>query len=206
MKKIGEGYYYNVYEINKDKVLKKKKRKIRMFLFILISNFFNLKNTKKEYFGAVANIKTFPNKYQKILDLVKDKSIIANPEIVNETDCLQDKIKILNNLFKYRDQDFEKIVLDFTNLIQILWSYHLSDSVLKLRNNYGYDKNHKLVLVDFNEITFEKEQVVEDTKNKIWLEKTSYKVLPKSKKEIFVRIMDQEINLENLNKYWKDNN
>ncbi|MEI6352386.1 MAG: hypothetical protein WCO35_00390 [Candidatus Nomurabacteria bacterium] len=204
MKKLGEGYYYNVYEIENSKVIKKVKSKIRMYIFILISNYFNLKNAKKEYNSALENLKSLSEKYKNILNSIKDKSILGNPEFIDDLNYYQDKIKVIKKINKFSDQEFEKTCLDFAKLIHILWSYKLSDSTFKLRNNYGYDKNGNLIIIDFDEIIFKKEEVKGQIENKFWLTRYFYKILSENKKEIFKRIMDAEINLENLNKYWID--
>lgn len=208
MKKIGEGYYYNVYEINKDKVIKKTKSKIRMYIFILITNYFyfkNYKNFKEEYNSALENLKFLPEKYKNILNLVKDKSILGNPEFIDDLDYYQDKYISLRDINKYEAEKFERIVLNFTKLLHKLWSYRLSDSVFNFSLNCGVDKNDNVILFDFNEMDFDKDIVTKRVKDKVWLKRSSYFRLSKDKKEIFKKIMDQEINLENLDKYWKDN-
>ncbi len=203
MRKIGEGYYYNVYEIDNNKVLKKLKSKARIFLFIFISKIFNLKKTIKEYKNLSFNLKRLTEEYKNILLKIKDQNLIANPEFINDLEYKQDKVNTINKIIKNSsEKEFEKIVYDYIELLFKLWSFGVSDSIFNFSLNCGYDKFNKLTLFDFNELSFSKENVLEHIKTEIWLKRVSYIFLRKKYKEIFKRIMKENITEENLNKFW----
>lgn len=190
MRKIGEGYYYNVYEIDDNKVLKKLKNKVRIFLFIFISNLFNLKNTIKEYKNLSINLTKLREEYKNILLKIKDKNLIANPEFINDLEYRQDKVNTLNKTIKNSsEKEFENITNDYVELLFKLWGFGVSDSIFNFSLNCGYDKFNNLTLFDFNELSFNKEEVVKHIETEIWLQRASYMFLTKKQKDIFKRIM-----------------
>lgn len=201
MKKIGEGYYYNVFEID-NKVLKKVKNKLRIFLFILFANKFNILNTVKEYQRVIVTIPLLKNQYSKILNLLSEKNIVGNPDFINETDYTQDLVSNLRNINTLNSESFVKVINDYVDLLKKLWSFKISDSVFNFSVNCGYDSKDQLVLVDFNEMTFDKKEIADQIENKVWLQRFSYLSLTRQKQTIFKEIMDREINAENLDKYW----
>lgn len=202
MKKIGEGYYYNVFEVNTDIVIKTIKSKLRIFIFIFFANKFNIPNTTKEYKTVISSIPKLKGIYSKVLSLILDKSIIGNPEFVNDTGYKQNRVMVLRDINNLNKQEFIKVINDYTILLKRLWSFGVSDSVFNFSINCGYDKNDELVLIDFNEITFEKDKVHNQIVNKVWLQRVSYLRLTEEKQKLFNDIFNKEITLESLEKYW----
>ncbi len=202
MKKIGEGYYYNVFEINTHTVIKTLKSKLRIFLFILFANKFNILNTNQEYNTVLASIPKLKNVYEKILGTVSNRSIIGNPLFINDTNYTQDKVKELRNINTLDEEEFTRVIIEYANLLKELWSFGISDSVFNFSVNCGYDKNNELVLVDFNEMTFDKSEVINQITHKVWLRRSSYVRLTKEKQQLFNDIFNREITLESLEKYW----
>jgi hypothetical protein len=202
MKKIGEGYYYNVFEVNTDTVLKTVKTKLRIFLFIFFANKFNISNTKQEYNKVLTLTPRLKTVYRKILKTISDKSLIGNPLFINEIDYKQDRVRELRNVNDLNERDFVKVIGDYINLLKKLWSFGVSDSVFNFSINCGYNKKNELVLIDFNEITFDKSEVGDQIINKVWLQRSSYMRLTKEKQQLFNKIFNREITLENLEKYW----
>ena len=181
MKKIGEGYYYNVFELNTDTVLKIVKSKLRIFLFIFFANKCNVSNTKQEYNKVLTSIPQLKTVYGKILKTISDKSIIGNPLFINETDYRQDKVRELRNINDLNDQDFTKVINDYINLLKKLWYFEVSDSVFNFSINCGYNKNEELVLIDFNEMSFDKKEIIDQIAEKVWMKRSSYVRLTQEK-------------------------
>jgi hypothetical protein len=202
MKKIGEGYYYNVFEKSTDTVVKTLKSKPRIFLFIFFAKKFNIVITRQEYNKVLSSIPQLKTTYEKILSAIPDKSIIGNPVFTNETDYTQDKVKELRNINSLNENDFSNVIKAYTHLLKTLWSYGVSDSIFNFSLNCGYSKNNELILIDFNEMTFEKDEISSQIKNKIWLQRSSYLHLTKEKQELFNTIFDKEISQEILEKNW----
>ncbi len=202
MKKIGEGYYYNVFNVNTDTVLKIIKNKFRIFIFIFIANKCNISNTKQEYNKVIVSIPQLKIVYEKILKAISNTSIIGNPLFINDTDYKQDKVRELRNINTLNEEDFISVINEYTNLLKELWSFGVSDSVFNFSVNCGYNKNNELILIDFNEMTFYKNEVRTQIINKAWLQRFSYMTLTKEKQELFNEIFSREITEESLEKYW----
>lgn len=120
MKKIGEGFYCYVFEDNNSIIKIHKKNKIYIFLYIFLLNIFNIKNTIKDYKSVVLFLATGKDYYKRILDLIEDKSIIGNPIFLNGIDYKQEKAELIININNYSEEEFKKIVIDFTDLIKKL--------------------------------------------------------------------------------------
>lgn len=131
--------------------------------------------------------------YSKVLSLISDKSLIGNPEFVNNVNYKQDRVKELKSINDLNKKEFIKVISDYTNLLRRLWSFKVSDSVFNFSINCGYNKHYELVLIDFNEMTFDKEKVNEQIVNKVWLQRTSYLRLTKEKQDLFNEIFNREI-------------
>ena len=160
MKKIGEGYYYNVYKIDNNQVLKKVKNKMQIFAYIFFCNRGNYKNTLKEYNIVIKSIPRLRNEYSKVFSLVPDADMFGNPEFINEIEYKQDLIKDIKNINSLKESEFVKVVLDYIILLKQLWSLGLSDSVFNFSINCGYNKNNRLILIDFNEVSFIKNEII----------------------------------------------
>lgn len=202
MKKIGEGYYYNVYKISDNQVLKLIKNKLQVFIFIFFANKGNYKNSIKEYRNVARCIPKLKEEYSKIFNLVIDKEILGNPEFVDEIEYRQDLVKDVRGVNTLSKQDFIKIINDYIYLLKKLWSFGVSDSVFNFSINCGYNKNNRFILIDFNELTFSKNEIYEQINNKVWLNRASYLRLTKEKQIIFKELMNKEITIENLNENW----
>lgn len=202
MKKIGEGYYYNVYKLNSNQVLKVIKNKLQIFLFIFFANKGNYKNSLLEYKNVIKGIPKLQEEYSKVINLVTYRETLGNPIFINEIEYKQDLIKDLRNINSLQKQEFIKVVYDYVSLLKQLWSFGISDSVFNFSINCGYNKNNKLILIDFNEIAFNKDEVTEQVKNQVWLKRASYLKLTKEKQIIFEELMKKEVTIESLNKNW----
>lgn len=202
MKKIGEGYYYNVYKINDRRVVKVIKNKIQIFLFIFFANKCNYKNTIVEYKNVIKSIPRLREEYLKILALVEDREVIGNPEFLNEVEYWQDLVKGLRNINTLTEQDFVGVVNDYIHLLKKLWSVGLSDTVFNLSINCGYNEHKRLVLIDFNEMTLSRAEVEKQIHNQVWLKRASYTRLTSEKQDLFRELMRKEVTIESLNTSW----
>ena len=141
MKKIGEGYYYDVFETDSNLVVKKVKNRLKIFSFIIFANRFNVLNAIKEYRNVLKALPRLNNEYSKILKLIFNRSLIGNPVFVNDTDYKQDWVSDLRNINTLSDQEFIKVIYDYITLLKNLWSFGTSDSVFNFSINCGYNSN-----------------------------------------------------------------
>ncbi len=87
-------------------------------------------------------------------------------------------------------------------MVKKLWGFGLHENVFNFTLNNGYNKNNELILVDFNEVTFNQKDVIKDIKEKTWLYRRSYMKLNKEHKAIFRDLMEKELTEENLKSLW----
>lgn len=195
MKKIGEGYYYKVYDIGNGRVLKKQKNKIQIFLFIFFANRLNVKNSVREYIGVINSIPTIRAMYTKIFSTGIRKSLLGNPTLLTGINYEQDKAVSTSCV------PFSRLTNDAVILIKSLWEYGIHESVYNFTINTGYC-NDTLILLDFNEVSFTIEDAEKDIKNKVWLQRYSYKQLDDNKKIEYANIMEKEITEDVLKNCW----
>ena len=98
-KKVGEGYYYNVYDLGNGRVVKKQKNKFRFFLYIFYINKNSLRGLS-EYRSAVKNIDNIQKIYTKLTKVVPDLSILGNPVFVGGINYTQDYTIQLKDILK----------------------------------------------------------------------------------------------------------
>ncbi|MFO0743711.1 MAG: hypothetical protein U0469_01495 [Candidatus Paceibacterota bacterium] len=206
MKKIGEGYYYNVYDIGNGRVFKKLKSNFRIFLFILISRSFN-PDFIREYINTKKNIKITELKYKKLVKILKDLSLIGNPNFFDGSiNYEQDKVLIVKKILKkYGIHDLKMVLDNYIELIKKSWEFGFSEISFNFTVNCGV-LDGRIIFIDFNEITFSIEDVKKDIENQIWLHRWSFSHLNKELKEYYKKRMEEELTVENLEKLWNVRN
>jgi hypothetical protein len=203
MKKIGEGYYYNVYDIGNGRVLKKQKDKFSIFFHILVTSKGSVIHAYKKSKEVSNTILKLRKEYEEILNKVSDTSLLGNPTLLQGIDYTQDKAdRVREDVNLLSEQQFTLLIINYTNLIKQLWTFGINESVYNFTLNNGYNTEGEYILVDFNEVTFDIEKVLQDIKSKFWLGQWAYQLLSETHKKIFRELMEKEISEENLKKCW----
>lgn len=192
------GFFYNVYEMDKGRVLKVEKPRIVQYF--------------KHFFLA----RRLPNEVRKLAKISYniigskiDQSLIANPKKEKGRSYSQDKVEVLDIYISTHTFEENKKIIDlYANHILETWRNGFSDTVFNFTRNCGLDKNNKIVLVDFNEVTFDKEVAKKLINKKKWLHAWSYTHwLSVSDKDLWMyygAVIDKKITIENLEVFWKD--
>lgn len=204
MKKIGEGYYYNVYDLGNGRVLKKQKTKLRIFLFICVFNNIKFFNTVKQYNTVIQLIKIMPLLYKKVISTGIDINLLGNPLFLGGIDYEQDKVRMIEKEINSMSMiDFEKTIIDYTDLIKNMWASSFNEVVYNFTRNSGYTAENKFILIDFNEISFDIEHTKISITKKDWLKKHSYQILKSDRKKLYKTIMEAEITEVSILENWK---
>jgi hypothetical protein len=202
MKKIGEGYYYTVHDVGNNRVIKKLKTNFRLFIYILYIHNFNI-IFYREYKNAIANLKNIQKDYERLKKLLPDFSRIGNPTFLHGINYEQDKVLIFKDLLKERNENQIKNLIDeYIDLIKYFWSYGIDEKVYNFTLNTGITIAGDLILIDFNEVNFDKVEAKEGIINEIWLKRWSYSYLPPTIKVYYKTRMGEEITLDNLELLW----
>ena len=207
MKKIAEGYFYNVYDLKNGRVLKTIKTTFdrwftvaKLSWFFLPTVWFEFKESQEGRIGIEPN-------YKKLRETIKDTSILGNVVFINETDYEQDRVTVVKDALKNLSLGKQKAVVDsFIENIFQCWRQGFSEQVFNFTINNGIDNRGEVILLDFDEITFDKSKVLHDIHTKRWLKTYTYRFglffLTDLKKHYKQR-MDECMTEENLNKFWR---
>jgi hypothetical protein len=201
MQKIGEGYYYFVYDIGNNKVLKKQKSNFRIFVFVLFANRFNLVNTIIEFRKAIKAIPLIESVYKRVSSSGINLSLLGNPKFFEGISYEQEKVNIIRDIMgNLSNDEFGNLISLYIGLVKELWKYGLHEEIFNFQLNNGINKNGDFVLIDFNEIIFDKETILRDIQNKVWLQRAAYYFLDDIRKKIYSESMEKEINVDNFNR------
>lgn len=205
MKFISCGWQYIVYDIGNGRVRKVKHSVYTRYVFILsqliFQNFCNLFSLHKIVISESKRVQeemVISNQYiQEILTKIPSK-YLGNPVFINSTDYEQDRAIPLKQLL--RSNNVKGLLSKYIHLIHILWGYNIGETVFRFSANNGLDRDGNVVQIDFGEITNDKERVLSDIKEKRWVRFSKY--LGNGTREFYLKRMDEEMTVENLNKYW----
>jgi hypothetical protein len=207
--KIGEGFYYNVYDIGGNRVRKE-----------LTSHQSRIKKLmswgRVEEYGLQDVISPARDKERveksigssrRVIDAI-DKKYFGDPEFINELEYEQDKAVMLLDFFKTHTED-ESIAMmkKYFATLHLLWSHGFADTVYNFSINCGVSlKTGDFVYFDFNEFNEKKEKLLLDIEKKKWRTQHSLRDFPKelqSLKQKIITMFDEEITVEKVNHYWK---
>ncbi len=175
MNKISEGYFYDVYDIGNGRVLKKKRSFSDISKSIKgktadspLSNWFK---TFKYIRGVKKTTSTINKKISSI-----PQELIGNPTFINKTDYEQDKVTLLMDYFQTHSLSENKLIIDkYTDLIKEFLKYGIHDYVYKFKNSYGVNEKGNVVFIDFNEVVFSKEKIMQFIEKKQWQNEAQYR-------------------------------
>ena len=208
MRKIGEGYHYSVYDLGNNRVLKRQKKKWRVLLYILFVNCF-LPRTVREYKNALRNIEETKYVYKGIQERFADLKLFGHPVFLQGIDYEQDKVTIFKKaLLIETDESIKLYIHKYIQSIHKLWRRGCHEKVFNFTINTGIEKDGTIVLIDFNEISFDKEDARKDILNQTWKHRWSYthlRLLLSSREiqDFYQRRMEEELTTEKLESLWE---
>lgn len=204
MKKIGEGWYYDVFDLENDRVLKKRKdftsiaaKFDKAFFLRGIYKWFKGYNYAVKCAWATGRMK---ERIKKSFELAK---ILGNPVFVSDTNYEQDKVRIIADSLSGILEEDKKIIDSYIKSIFVCWENAFSDRIYNFSINNGYNSWNDLILIDFNEVTFLKNEVLKDILEKRWEKSWSAKQIDQKLQNYYFEQMALQITPEALNKYWR---
>ena len=200
MKRIGKGLQFIVYDKENGKVLKIPTSKLQIKLRLIkwhplyLIKFFEL----EKYASRVVNERTLTIEKMKTERL--DSSLFANLKI-EKGHIEQDKVIPLGKII---NKNPRKLIDRYIDFILNSWKSGFSDRTYNFTINNGINKEGRIVLIDFGEITFNKDEVKKAILSKRWRRSWSFnKDLQPDIKEYYDKQMEKRITLANINKKWK---
>jgi len=201
MEKIGSGLQFNVYDFGEDKVLKTFRTRLQMVLTNLIWEphlIFAPWILNKKINNATEDRK---NSIKFLKSHKFKKELLANLSF-EEGKIIQDKVIPISEFLK--KEEMKKILEDCLLFTLKCWKQGFSEKVYNFHGNHGIDKKGNVVLIDFGELNFSKEEVEKDIISKRWKKASFYfRILNKDLKKYYADKADEILTIENLNKNWK---
>jgi hypothetical protein len=200
MKKIGQGWQFNVYKKGR-KVIKTPTSKYQIKLRLLLwAPSYLLRPLKLE-----AETKRREKEREKVLQEIKKRkvksSLLANLSIHGDK-IEQDIVRPLGKyLREYKTA--KKRIDDYIDFIFDCWRNGFSERTYNLTINNGINSGGEIVLMDFGEITFKKSDVEREIKSKKWCNSWSFKKdLTKKVRQYYEKQMKENLTISNLRRYW----
>lgn len=200
---IGKGYWYSVFDIGNDRV-----RKVEKSVYQKIRD--SYKQEGRDPFVWIQSLFKLLTKRQKISSQYKyiennvDLSFLGSPKFLKGIDYEQDKTQTFGEMLNHANNVQAKELVDkYIESIRLSWEHGFADSVFNFTENSGVSKGGKVILLDFNEITLSKEDVLHSIKIKRWLKSWSASQINPELQSYYFEQMDRYITSEMVSKYWK---
>ena len=132
------------------------------------------------------------------------KECLANLEFIENGKVRQKKVIPLDEYLKRLNQKERlKLIDKIMKFLLKLWSYGIHEKTFKLFSNLGIDKD-KIMLIDFFEITSDKNKVLKQLKKRSWQKKDNYKkYLSQKDMNYLIEKLNETLTRENLDNHWK---
>jgi len=206
MKYNKEGWQCFV-QIDEDKVIKRIKTKEEMFYSIRRHLEANNKLDKLEERVDKINLSMI-NSLRIIQESKIPRKYIANANIQDNI-IEQDKVILLgekiNGLIRSGNEKEAKRLIEYLiDFIITLWNYKIHENTYKFYSCYGIDKNNNIVLIDFLEITDDREKVTKQIMNKKWNKPERYfGKIDKKISDYFIELANKKLTLKTFQENWR---
>jgi len=147
--------------------------------------------------------------YQKVRELLHRypelEYSFGYPDFENGGVYTQDKVQTLAEALTESSPSENKELIDtYVNLVLFHWRYGLSERVFNCTVNNGVDKAGRMVLLDFGELTFDRQKVSSSIASKRWLQARSYtRDIPEQFKDYYDKTLTEQLSLQALAKTWR---
>jgi hypothetical protein len=203
MKRIGQGYYYNVYDLGNGRVRKIPRSQIAQIWQLFVWYFLSPKTLFQELMRAPFSYSKRKEEFSISKEIISHApSFFGNPKIEGDI-YEQDKVTILGDVMQTSSpSEFLARCKEYTTVIHSLWKQGIGETVFNFTINAGIDDAGKLILLDTNEFTFDKERMKSEVVSKRFLRASSFKRLPENLKRPVQDIFEKEFSLEKFEEYW----
>lgn len=206
MRKLGRGLQYVTYDIGKGRVFKRVTTYQEKMALLetwdyptKTSRLEKLKSVDKHLKTSIRGVRSLLNEYPS------SHTLLGNPIFENGCDYTQDKIIPFGEYIqKHTLTENKKIIKNYVLLEHKLWQYGMSDDTRKPILNNGVYADGTVILIDFGEAMFQKDQIAKYIRNNRWLTKYTLGGLKnKQLQDYITNLVKKEITLEKLNYHWK---
>lgn len=140
--------------------------------------------------------------YKRLKDKV-DLDLLGEPVFLDGIDYVQNKLLMFGDAINSASVDEKyQLIEKYIDCIIRSWQNGFADSVFNFTINNGIDSNNFCIILDFNEVTFEKKDVYEHINNKKWLESWSFTELDDDLQQYLKREAERRLTHETLEANW----
>ena len=199
MKKIGEGWQYDIYDLGNNRVLKKFHSLPKSY-WVIIKNTFPFQNDP--IWKIPSYSRSVKRKAIESFDILKRHDIpqtwIGNPKFLTRLDFEQDKCEPLHEVFGNSDTATIKRLIDqFVYFNKDLFGRGVIDKGFNITKNYGLSKDGKMVLMDIGELFDTPQMIRQQLKDKAWDKPyVAGCIKDREAREYFIARMDKEFCFE----------
>lgn len=202
---IGDGLEYTIYDLGNGRVLKRPKtpeeQRAKLISWGIVD--------EGEIEAKLREMDMLSHRsVEKTRSLLEDNklsaSLLGNPIFGPGLEYSQDKSTALHEYINSHSLEENKNEVEkYISLTHQLWKSGMADTIFNFTVNNGVSKDGSSVHLDIGEFVFEKSEIAEFIKKKIWLEKYSYTQLKDSVLQEFVaQKFDEAFTLEKLDELW----
>lgn len=199
--KIAQGLQFTVYD--RGQKVEKIPTSPRQMLWQLVSmeprNILTVWKLKKKLRNAL-NEREYS--CTQIKERFSNSPLLAHPTF-EEGRIFQDKLIPLSDYLKTSNKPEQMIDLVIDCMFRC-WEQGFSEKTYNFTINYGIDKEGRVAVLDFGELHFDKEAVMDDIKTKKWQQSWSLtKDLNKVVSQYWNKALTENLTLKKLDDYWK---
>jgi hypothetical protein len=170
MKKIGNGWQYDVYDLGNGRVLKKFHSPIKSY-WVILKAIFPFKE------DSLLKVPSFSRGMKRTalrsFEVLKRNNVsndwIGHPKFLNAPDFEQDKVIPIHDVFLTADTLSIKNIIDkFIDFNKQLLKSGIIDKSFNITKNYGLNARGEIILIDIGELFDDSERINKQRKERAW--------------------------------------
>jgi len=208
MKKIGEGYYYSVYELSPTRVVKRETDRRNKLIKLLAWYGYNPVLLLKKISSLEESRSQSMRLSKSLAEIPALNGVLGNPVFINDGEYEQDKAIPLGTVLDSKGEDeFLSCIQEYLDANLLLWRYGYGEIVYNFTLNAGISNTTgRVILFDFNELTQNKEELAADIASKKWTTQASMRGLHRSHPALYAKVqalMESAFTTSALERNWE---
>lgn len=209
MKQLGAGWQYIAYDLGNGRVRKYPRhplaQTVKIGLGLLYGRSLTYSYLRSEQQRATRSA-------QESVHLIQNHVptdalwLFGNPVFDETNSYEQDKVKPLTEVLKRGDAELAVQLFEaYADLLEHMWSYGLSETSFNLMWNAGVDSSGRVVLLDFGELTADKDVVATQIRTQAWMQQYVFRYLKPELSAHLARIFNERLTIKRLDAVWDSN-
>ncbi len=205
MKRLGAGWQYAAYDLGTGRVRKVRRHPLAQAAKIAAGLIYGkqftpqyLRSEQKRInvraLESIAHVRSIPK---------EDLWIFGNPTFSGTHTYEQDKVRTLGEVMRDAPlAEARRLIDEYVALLLLMWEYGLSETSFNFMWNAGIDSRGRVVLIDFGELTDEKQTVAEQIDSERWLAHYVFKYFTGPTREYLGHAFKEGLTKDQLDAHW----